>query len=71
MDSKTRSLVKTVSWRIIALTTAFLISWIITSDLIVSVQISITLNLFNMVLYYIHERIWNKIGWGKINNNTG
>ena len=71
MDSKTRSLVKTVSWRIIALTTAFLIPWIITSDLILSVQISITLNLFNMVLYYIHERTWNKIGWGKTNNNTG
>ncbi len=71
MDSKTRSLVKTVSWRIIALTTAFLISWIITSDLILSVQISIALNLLNMVLYYIHERTWNKIGWGKTNNNTG
>jgi len=71
MDSKTRSLVKTVSWRLIVLTTAFLISWIITSDLILSVQISITLNLFNMVLYYIHERTWNKIGWGKTDNNTG
>ena len=70
MDSKTRSLVKTVSWRLIVLSTAFLISWIITSDLLISVEISITLNLFNMFLYYIHERTWNKIGWGKTTNNT-
>ena len=59
-----RSLVKTITWRILATTDTFLISWIITggfdwAGMIAGVEI-----ITKMFLYYFHERGWNRIVWG-------
>jgi uncharacterized membrane protein len=64
MDSPTRSIVKTVSWRITGSTATFAISYLVLGDLAVSGTIAIVQLTFNTVLYFIHERIWNKIKWG-------
>ena len=66
MKSKIRrSLVKTLTWRIIATTDTFLISWIITGYLTLAGAIAGIEVCTKMFLYYGHERGWNKIKWGK------
>ena len=64
-DSPQRSLVKTISWRITGSSATFLISYLISGNLTVAGTIAIIQLTANTILYYIHERMWNKIGWGQ------
>jgi uncharacterized membrane protein len=64
-DTSTRSLVKTISWRITGSGATFAISYLVLGDFSVAGTIAITQVTLNTILYYIHERIWNKITWQK------
>lgn len=65
MESKFRSLIKTISWRITGTVCTFLISWIILGDIKTSSAIAIIQLTFNSIVFYFHERLWNIINWGK------
>ena len=60
---------KTISWRVVATTTTFIISGIIL-DAFDEVALYIALmELFTkFVLYYFHERLWLKLPLGRIRN---
>ena len=60
-----RSLAKTLSWRVLATTTTFIVSWLITGSLKFAGSIAVIEASAKMFLYYGHERGWNKIKWGK------
>jgi uncharacterized membrane protein len=60
-----RTVLKTLSWRIIGSTSTFLISYIVTGQLFIATGIAIVQMIVNTVLYYIHEIFWNKVSWGK------
>lgn len=64
-ESNTRSIVKALSWRFIASGATFLISLLVSADLSVAGTIAAIQFLANIILYFIHERIWNKIKWGR------
>ena len=64
-DTTRRSLIKTISWRITGSSATFLISYAIIGNIAVSGTIAAIQLTFNTVLYFIHERIWNKIRWGQ------
>tara|TARA_Y100001970_G_scaffold171227_1_gene209307 strand:- start:8 stop:211 length:204 start_codon:yes stop_codon:yes gene_type:complete len=61
-----RSFAKAFSWRVIASTDTFLISLLITGKLTWAGTITILEILTKTFLYYLHERGWNKIKWGRI-----
>ncbi|NWG10977.1 DUF2061 domain-containing protein [Candidatus Bathyarchaeota archaeon] len=65
MDSKLRSIVKAATWRIIALFLSIIISFAIIGSWSVSVAIGVATNLLKTLVYYIHERLWEKINWGR------
>ena len=61
-----RSLVKAISWRITGSIDTMLITFLITGKLKWALTIS-GVELFTKVfLYYVHERVWNKISIGRI-----
>ncbi len=64
MEQHKRTLIKTVTWRIIALLTTIIVVYIYSGDLKESLTIGIAANLLKMGFYYIHERIWNRIKFG-------
>jgi uncharacterized membrane protein len=64
MDQPRRSLVKTISWRITGSSATFLIAYLLTGNFAVAGVIGVTQMISNTILYYVHERIWNKIRWG-------
>ncbi len=64
-DTAQRSLAKTVSWRITGSTATFVISYLISGSLHIAGTIAVIQLTANTILYYIHERIWDKIGWGR------
>ena len=60
MDSVKKSTLKTISWRIIAILTTFVICWLFTDNISSSFNISIVGAIISTIEYYIHERLWNK-----------
>ena len=64
LNSKKISLLKTLSWRITASLTTFIISWILTGDILIGTSIASVEAIAKVFLYYYHERIWTKITLG-------
>ena len=61
-----RSVVKTISWRTIGTLDTMIISYFITGDLVMAASIGSIEVVTKMILYYFHERAWNKIPLGKV-----
>ncbi len=65
-DKHYRSLVKAVSWRVTGSVDTLMISYLITGKLKWALTIS-GVELFTKVgLYYVHERVWEKLQFGRI-----
>lgn len=64
-DTTQRSLIKTISWRVTGSGATFLISYVISGNLSIAGTIAVIQLTANTILYYIHERIWNRIYWGR------
>ncbi|AXH11011.1 hypothetical protein CP960_10825 [Malaciobacter halophilus] len=61
-----RSVVKTVSWRTLGTLDTMIISYFITGNLVMAASIGSIEVVTKMILYYFHERAWNKIPLGRI-----
>jgi uncharacterized membrane protein len=61
----TRSIAKTISWRLVGTLDTIIISWIITGEITMALSIGSIELVSKMLLYFFHERAWNKIKWGK------
>ena len=65
--TKLRSLLKTISWRIVGTLDTMALGWIITGNPIMGLKIG-ALELFTkFILYYFHERIWLRFKFGTKN----
>lgn len=61
-----RTALKTTSWRVVATTDTFVISWYITGKLTWAGAIAGIEVFTKMFLYYGHERVWNRVSFGRI-----
>lgn len=64
-DAHSRSLVKAISWRITGSIDTFILSWIVTGNVKIAGTISAIEVVTKVGLFYVHERVWQKIRWGK------
>ena len=64
-DLQKRTIAKTLTWRVTASLTTFIIAWILTGDFLIGVSIGGIEAMTKIFLYYFHERIWNNISWAK------
>ncbi|WP_223548854.1 DUF2061 domain-containing protein [Aestuariivivens sp. NBU2969] len=60
-----RSLVKTISWRVIGTLDTLILSWLIVGEVKTAAAIASVEFVSKMILYFFHERAWNNIKWGK------
>jgi uncharacterized membrane protein len=65
IESNSRSLVKTITWRITGSSAVFAISWVFTGSASTASTIALAQLIISTTLYFIHERIWNQISWGR------
>ena len=63
--TKERSALKAITWRIIGTADTFAISWLITKEPVTAGAIASFEVLTKTILYYFHERGWNKVNWGR------
>jgi len=64
-DSSVRSLAKAVSWRLTGTVDTFIISWLITGQVLLATGIAFTEIMTKVLLFWLHERVWNRISWGR------
>ncbi|MBI4811340.1 MAG: DUF2061 domain-containing protein [Ignavibacteriales bacterium] len=60
-----RSLIKAISWRITGTIDTIIVSWFITGTFTIAITIGGIEIFTKILLYYCHERIWNKIKYGR------
>ena len=65
IESHKRSVIKSVSWRAVATLTTMSIVYIFTRKLILTLEVGFFEIVAKMLFYYLHERIWGKVKWGK------
>lgn len=66
--SRLRSATKAITWRIIGTIDTFLIAWFITREPIAAGTIATLEVVTKTFLYYLHERGWNFVKWGRVND---
>jgi uncharacterized membrane protein len=64
-EKRYRGLLKAISWRAMGTIDTFVISFLITGKVNFAVTIS-TFEVFTKItLFYLHERIWNRLSFGR------
>jgi len=65
-----RSFVKGFVWEIISFIVTFIFVYLVYGDFNMSLKISFLLSIIKIFIFFIHERIWKQIMWGKIGNKN-
>ena len=64
METRKRSIIKAFSFRAVATATTVILVVLFTGNLAMAGAIGV-LDIFSkLLIYYFHERAWNKISWG-------
>ena len=64
-DSHLRSVVKGITWRLTGTADTMIISYFVTGSPMTALKIGAVEIFTKLALYYFHERVWQKIGWGQ------
>jgi uncharacterized membrane protein len=65
-NSHIRSFVKAVSWRFVGSLDTFFLSLIFTHSARYAVSIASAEAVTKILLFYVHERIWRRVAWGRL-----
>ena len=60
-DTHLRSLLKGLTWRMLATFTTVVIAWIVVGDVTVALEIGAIEVVAKVAIYYLHERVWEWI----------
>lgn len=66
METHGRSLAKALSWRFFATVITATIAYVLTGELRFAIEIGLIDTVVKLVIYFAHERIWQRIPYGKI-----
>ena len=61
-----RSVVKAISWRTVGTLDTIIVSYFVTGSLVMAASIGTIEVITKMILYYFHERAWNKLSFGRV-----
>lgn len=64
-ETNLRSIVKGISWRIVATATTIVIVYFFFGRLDLAIAAGMIETVLKIVLYWLHERLWFKIHWGR------
>jgi len=64
-DAQVRSVVKSITWRFLATVTTMVLVYIFTGSLSLALGIGAIEVVVKIIIYYLHERVWDGISWKK------
>lgn len=65
MESRARSIAKAISWQGLGLLVTLLLGWLFFGSWRVAGAFALTGQAIALVAYFLHERLWARIGWGR------
>ncbi len=65
METRARSIVKALTWRVMALIITTSVVWVVTKKAELAASIGLADTVIKLGAYYIHERSWLKIRFGR------
>ena len=65
MDSHRRSILKAFTYRALSTVITFVVSYLLTKQVLLAAGISLSDTVIKVFFYYGHERIWDKIHFGR------
>jgi len=66
LETRTRAWIKSFVWRILGIFVLGIIAWLVTHSWKEMTTITIIFHGVRVILYYFHERVWDRIHWGRI-----
>ncbi len=66
MDTHLRSVVKGISWRILATCVTMIVVFLYYDEWTAAALVGLMDALTKVVLYWGHERLWQRLTWGRI-----
>lgn len=65
-DRPIKSIIKAITWRVVGTLDTMLIAFLITGKFVMAISIG-GIEVFTKIgLYYLHERAWEQIRWGRM-----
>lgn len=64
-ETQQRTLIKTISWRILATLTTGVLVYAFTGNFTIALEVGAVEVVAKLILYYLHERGWSIIPWGR------
>ena len=61
VDDRKRSLIKCLTWRVIATSDTIFLSWFFTGSITAAISIGLLELMTKTFLYYVHERFWSRL----------
>lgn len=68
METRRRAFAKALSYRLFGATAAGAVVLALTGRLGVAVSVGLLDCVLKIILYYVHERIWSRFGYGRADN---
>lgn len=65
METHIRSIAKAITWRLGGTIVTFVVAWILTRKFELAAQIGILDTVIKLGAFYVHERMWNRLSFGK------
>lgn len=65
MEMLRRSVAKSIVWRILGFLILGVLSYLFTGSWTETLGITLSFNLIRLVLYVIHEQLWDRVAWGR------
>jgi len=66
LETRKRSIVKTISWRVAATLITGVVTYFLTGRLDFAVTVGLADTFVKFFIYYVHERMWTRISYGKV-----
>ena len=65
VEKHRRSAVKSATYRTLSISVDSMVAYFFTRDVVLSFWIVLLVNGYSTVLYYLHERVWAHVTWGR------
>ncbi len=64
-ETHSRSIAKAASYRAISVAVDYMVAYFFTRNVMFSAGIVLFVDFYSTILYYLHERIWAHVRWGR------
>jgi adenylylsulfate kinase len=65
IDSKKRTMAKAASWKVVGIVMLSVVTYLATGNLLATTLVALAYHTLQFFLFSLHDRLWNKVLWGK------